>query len=116
MKTSYAVKWREPNGHMYLGKLELEPTSLVLQGRNGGERAVRRTIAFDELCGFRLGLTEAERLDGRPTLVVERPGGDVLITSAVMHAGVLQELVHRLAELRLPGPRAATIVLRPADG
>jgi hypothetical protein len=116
MKTSYAVKWREPNGHMYLGKLELEPTSLVLQGRNGDERAVRRTIPFDELRGFRLGLTEAERLDGRPTLVVERPGGDVLITSAVIHAGVLQELVHRLAELRLPGPRAATIVLRPVDG
>jgi hypothetical protein len=116
VKASYAVKWREPSGHTYLGKLEFEPSSLVLEGRNGDERGVRRTIAFGELRGFRLGLAEAERLDGRPTLVVERAGGDVLITSTVMHAGVLQELVHRLSELRLLAPRAVTVVLPLANG
>jgi hypothetical protein len=116
VKTSYAVKWREPSGHTYLGKLEFDPSGLVLEGRNGDERDVRRTIAFDDLRGFRLGSTDAERLEGRPTLVVQRPGGDVLITSTVMHAGVLQELVHRLSELRLLAPRAATVVLPLADG
>jgi hypothetical protein len=116
MKTSYAVKWREPGGHTYLGKLEFGPKSVVLEGRNGDERGVRRTIAFEELNGFRIGLGEGERLDGQPTLVVDGPGGELLVTSAVMHAGVLQELVHRLSELRVLAPRVATVVLPLADG
>jgi len=111
MKTSYAVKWREPSGHTYVGKLELAPKALILEGRNGGEDAIRRTIDFDELRSFRLGQKAEERLDGQPTLVVERPGGDFLIASTVMHAGVLQELVHRLSELRLLAPRRATVVV-----
>jgi len=111
MKTSYAVKWREPSGHTYVGKLELAPKALILEGRNGSEGAIRRTIDFDELRSFRLGQKAEERLEGQPTLVVERPGGDFLVTSTVMHAGVLQELVHRLSELRLLAPRRATVVV-----
>ncbi|MEY2517304.1 MAG: hypothetical protein QOJ89_4662, partial [bacterium] len=33
MKTSYAVKWREPDGKTYLGRLEFGPKALVLEGR-----------------------------------------------------------------------------------
>lgn len=100
MGASYAVKWREPDGHIFLGRLELASTVLVLEGRNGGERAVRRTIEVDQLRRIRIGQQAEERLDGQPTIVVECPGGDVLVASSVMHAGVLQELLHRLAELR----------------
>ncbi|HEV2591599.1 MAG TPA: hypothetical protein VGU02_06870 [Gaiellaceae bacterium] len=99
MKTSYAVKWREPSGHTFLGRLEFSTDALVLEGRNGSEGAVVRTIGFDELCGFRLGRSAEERLDGQATLVVERPLGNFLVTSSIVHAGVLQELVHRLSEL-----------------
>lgn len=116
MKTSYAVKWREPSGHTFLGRLEFGSTALVLEGRNGSESAVVRTIAFDELRGFRLAQATGERLDDQPTLVVERPGGDFLVTSTVVHAGVLQELVHRLSELRLLGPRRATVVVPLKEG
>ncbi len=116
MKTSYAVKWREPSGHIYLGKLEFAPKALVLEGRNGGEGVIRRTIDFDELRSFRLGQKAEDRLDGQPTLVVERSGGDFFVTSTVMHAGVLQELVHRLSELRLLAPRRATLVVPLKEG
>ncbi len=116
MKTSYAVKWREPSGHTFLGRLEFGPTALVLEGRNGSESAVVRTIAFNELRGFRLARAAGERLDEQPTLVVERPGGDFLVTSTVIHAGVLQELVHRLSELRLLAPRRATVVVPLKEG
>jgi hypothetical protein len=101
MEASYAVKWREPNGHTFLGRLELSANGLVLEGRNGGEAATRRTIAFAELRGFRIGRQPGERLDGQPTLVVDRPGGHFLIATSLIHAGVLPELVHRLSELRL---------------
>ncbi|HLM35843.1 MAG TPA: hypothetical protein VK278_08700 [Gaiellaceae bacterium] len=111
MTPSYAVKWREPDGHVFLGKLQFERQALVLEGRNGGEGTVRRTIDLAELRSFRLGQSADERLDGQPTLVVERPGGDVFVTSSVVHAGVLQELADRLSELRLLAPRRATVVV-----
>jgi hypothetical protein len=113
MKTSYAVKWREPSGQSFLGRLELGPKALVLEGRNGAEDAVVRTIGLEELDGFRLGQARGEQLDGRPTLVVRHADGDVLVTTAVMHAGVLQELVHRLSELRLQALRGALDVVPP---
>lgn len=117
MKTSYAVKWRESSGHTFLGRLDFEPTALVLEGRDGAADAIVRTIEFEDLDGFHLAQSSGDRLDGKPTLVVERAGGDVLVTSAVMHAGVLQELVHRLSTLRLvalgPAPVTAPLVDEP---
>jgi hypothetical protein len=116
VKTTYAVKWREPDGETYLGRLELQPKALLLEGRSNGREAISHAIGYDELGGFHMGQTSAERLDGQPSLVVERSGGDVLITSSVMHAGVLQELVHRLAELRLAVPRRLTIIIPLKEG
>jgi hypothetical protein len=103
MKTSYAVKWREPSGHTFLGRLEFSADALVLEGRDGSEGAVVRTFPFHELRSFRLAETVDERLDGQTTLVVERRTGDLLVTSSVIHAGVVQELVHRLSEQHLSG-------------
>jgi len=117
MKTSYAVKWRESSGRTFLGRLDFGPTALVLEGREGAADAIVRTIEFEALDGFHLAQSSSDRLDGKPTLVVERAGGDVLVTSAVVHAGVLQELVHRLSTLRLvalaPAPGAAPLVDKP---
>ena len=117
MQTSYAVKWRESSGHTFLGRLDFGPTALVLEGRDGAADAIVRTIEFEELDGFHLAQSSGDRLDGKPTLVVERAGGDVLVTSAVVHAGVLQELVHRLSTLRLvalgPAPVTAPLVDEP---
>jgi hypothetical protein len=101
---------------MFLGRLDFGPTALVLEGRDGTEKAVVRTIDFEGLDGFRLGQSDGERLDGKPTLVVVRAGGDLLVTTAIVHAGVLQELVHRLSELRLLALRRALEVVPLADG
>jgi hypothetical protein len=116
MTSSYAVKWREPGGHVFLGKLEFQRQALVLEGRNGAEGTVRRVIDFAELRSFRLGQTADERLDGQPTLVVERPTGNTFVTSSVVHAGVLQEVADRLSELHLLAPRRATVVVPLKEG
>ena len=102
------------DGHSF-GRLVFTPQALVLEGRNGDEHGVTRTIGFDEVRGFHVGRAGDERLDGQPTLVIERAGGDWVITSKVVHAGVLQELVDRLAQLRLE-PRRATVVLPLKEG
>jgi hypothetical protein len=83
----------------------------VLEGRNHGVGTIRRALSFEDVTGFRLGGSDEERLEDRPTLVVEWPGGDFLITSAVVHGGVLQEVLHQLSELQLGTPRRATVVL-----
>jgi hypothetical protein len=116
MKTSYAVKWREPDGKTYVGRLEFGPQALVLEGRENGSPPIRRTLGYDTLGGFHLARSGAERLDGQLALVVECGGEEFLITSTVIHAGVLQELVHRLSELRLTATRRATVVVPLKDG
>ena len=98
---TYAVKWREPDGQTFIGRLALGPRALRLDGRRRGveEPAVNRRFGYGELRGLRMGRGGAERLDGRPALVVERPGGVYLVADAGMGAPILQELVERLAEL-----------------
>ena len=115
MKTSYAVKWREPGGEAYVGRLELGPRALRLVGDAGGARVDRR-IGYDELQGLRIAHDAGERVDGRRALVIERPQGAYHLTSTVFEAGILQELVDRLADLSLAAPRRATVVVPLKEG
>jgi hypothetical protein len=111
VKTTYAVKWREPDGQTYLGRLALGPRTLRLEGREPHGPAVDRQIGYDEVHGLRIGSYGSDRLDGRPTLVVERADGQYLVAGAGMGAGIVPELVDRLADLRLVVPRRATVVV-----
>ena len=115
MNTSYAVRWREPDGQAYVGRLELGPRALRLVGAAGGTQ-VDRQIGYDELQGLRIGHDAEERLDGRRALVIERPQGAYHLTSTVLEAGILQELVDRLSDLSLAAPRRATIVVPFKEG
>lgn len=116
--TTYAVKWREPDGQTFIGRLALGPRALRLEGRRRGAEgpAVERQFGYEELQGLRMGSRGADRLDGRPALVVERPDGAYLVTDAGMGAPIVQELVDRLADLRLAAPRKATVVVPLEEG
>ena len=103
---TYAVKWREPGGQTYLGRLALGARALDLDGRQRDGPAVNRQIAYEEILGLRLGTHGADRLDAQPALVLERADGRYRVTSAGMGAGIVQEIADRLAELR----RAAVVV------
>ena len=100
MKT-YAVKWREPSGQTFVGRLALGLYMLHLDGRRRGvdEPAVNRQFGYDELRSARIGNRGVDRLDGRPALVVEVRAGDYLVTDAGLGAPIVQELVERLGEL-----------------
>ncbi|MEO8290545.1 MAG: hypothetical protein ABI649_06065 [Gaiellaceae bacterium] len=111
--TTYAVKWREPDGQTFVGRLALGPRTLRLDGRRPGAEgpAVKRQFGYEELRGLRIGSRGPDRLDGRPALVVERADGSYLVADAGMGAPIVQELVERLADLRLTAPRKATVVV-----
>jgi len=99
VNTTYAVKWREPDGQTFLGRLSLGTRTLGLEGRGSGGPAVDRQIGYEEILGFRIG-SRSDRLDGQTALVVDRSDGRYLVTSAGIGAGVVQEVVERLAALR----------------
>lgn len=116
--TTYAVKWREPDGQAFVGRLSFGPRTLRLDGRRlgAGGRPVERQVAYEELRGLRIGSHGVERLDGRPALVIDRPGGSYLVADAGQGAPIVQELVERLADLRLAAPRKATVVVPLVEG
>lgn len=109
--TTYAVKWREPDGQTFLGRLVLGPTKLRLVGRRRGADGptVDRQIGYAELQDFRIGSGGAERLDERPSLVLEGTDGRYLVTSAGMGAPIVQELLGRLTDLRSSSSRTLAL-------
>lgn len=101
---TYAVKWREPDGQTFIGRLALGPNTLHLDGRRRGvdEPAVNRRFDYEGLGGLRIGSRGSDRLDGRPALVVERLEGAYLVADAGMGAPIVQELAERLVTLLGP--------------
>jgi hypothetical protein len=112
--TTYAVKWREPGGQTFIGRLAFGSRTLRLDGRRSGaeDPPVNRRLRYEELRGPRIGSLGADRLDGRPALVLEWLGGVYLVAGAGQGAPIVQELLellvgHRLAEnLRLTRSRS----------
>lgn len=116
MEATYAVKWREPDGQTYLGRLALGACTLELEGRGPEAAIVSRQIGYEEIVVARVGIRGDDRLEGRPAIVIERPDGRYLVTSAGMGAGVVQEIADRLADHRATALRRATVVVPLRNG
>jgi hypothetical protein len=96
VQKSYGVVWREGDRPVVAGKLELLSRGLRFEGRD------RSTdIPYGRLSGVHVGRSAAERLDGRPSVVLERRGGEVVTISAVAQSNLVGEIAERLAELQL---------------
>jgi len=108
MQRSYGVVWREGDRPVVAGKLELLPRSLRFEGRDR-----MRDIPYEELAGIHVGRSFAERLDGRPSVVLEQRAGEVVTISTVAQSSLIGEIAERLAELQLGATdtRALAVVL-----
>ena len=116
MDVTYGVVWREGSGPLARGKLELRPRVLHLDGM-AAARPVAHAIAYDELEQVRVGRAPAERLDGRPSLVLERRAADRIAIASVAQPGVIGELAERLTSLKSAGMGRRTSVIVPlVDG
>lgn len=110
MRRTYAVTWQEPEGPVCAGKLELRPSSLRLEG-TAGSGAVIKELSYEELIGVRVGRAPNERLDGRPSLVLERRAGAPIRMASVAEPGIISELAELLASLHLGHHRAMSRVV-----
>jgi len=97
---SYGVVWREDRLPPASGKLELLPQAMRFEGVAGG-RPTTRELAYDSLTAVRVGRTPTERVDGRPSLVLERRSGVPVAIASVGQSGVVAEIAERLAALQL---------------
>jgi hypothetical protein len=100
MRTTYGVVWRSGTEPLARGKLELLPRVVRLDGVAGDER-VTLEIPYEELESVRTGRAPADRLNGLPTLVLERRGAAPVVVSAVAQSGVIAEVTEHLAKLTL---------------
>ena len=116
MRITYAVTWEEPDGARHSGRLELGAEALTLEGGNDNA-AARRVLPYGDVAGFRLARANGDRLQGRPTLILELPGERAIRLASVAQPGIVGELADRLAELAgrvKPATRVALVVpLKP---
>ena len=98
MQITYAVSWEEPGGVRHSGRLELRPEGLSFNGQNGSG-PVTRLVQYGEIRGFRLARSTGERLQDRPTLVLELDEGERLKVASVAQPGIVTELADRLSGL-----------------
>jgi hypothetical protein len=96
MQRSYGVVWREGTSPLESGKLELLPRGLRLDGPGGS-----REISYDALDTVRVGRSAADRIDGRPSVVVEWRGGEAVTIAAVAQSSVVGEIAEQLVARQL---------------
>jgi hypothetical protein len=112
MRHTYGVVWRDGVAPLVTGKLELLPCGLRLEGLEGATE-----IPYKGLAGVHVGRTAAERINGRPSVVVERIGHVPVTIGTVAQSSLVGEIAERLAALQLsaeaPRRLALVVPLRP---
>jgi hypothetical protein len=111
--SSYAVFWNQQGTETAIGKLVLEPDAVVLSGASRDGRLASRTLPYTEIAGVRIGRAREERLNGDPTLIVERHG-KAPVRIAAYGPGLLHELANLLARLSSEqAPLERVVVVAP---
>ena len=113
MRQTYGVVWRDGVAPLATGKLELLPAGLRLEGLEGATE-----IPYKGLAGVHVGRTAGERINGRPSVVLERIGHVPVTIATVAQASLVGEIAERLATLQLGGaaPRRIALVVPLVPG
>jgi hypothetical protein len=112
MRTSYGVIWQN-GGMLNAGKLELAPDAVHLEGTSP-EGTVAYELPYRDLVGAHIARSGAERLENRPTLVLEQLDGAELKVASVAQSGIVAELAERIGAIKLgavAGARRVVIVV-----
>jgi hypothetical protein len=117
MGASYAVTWRHGEGQTRSGRLELTRAGITLEGGNGGG-ATTELVPYGKLQSVHVGRTNADRISGRQTLVVEQRSGEPIRIAAVVQPGIISEIAEHLSSVlgEEPVMSRAVVVLPLREG
>jgi hypothetical protein len=99
----FPVVWREGDAVSAVGELVVERELLRFEGARAGEQVEAR-LRFVEVRGVRVARRAPERLNGRPTIVLDRESASPFYIEPV-GAGLLGEMASLLTVLREEGVR-----------
>jgi hypothetical protein len=108
MQISYGVVWREGSAPLSSGKLEVRPRAIRLEGLDRSSE-----IPYEGLASVRVGRSAGDRIDGRPSLVLERRTGEPISIATVAQPSLLGEIVDQVVAHRIQDvtPRRVALVL-----
>ena len=109
---SYGVVWRIGHGPLSSGKLELRARGLHFDGMQGST-PTSLDLDFPDVSGVRVARTTADRIGGRPSVVVDRGTAEPVAISGVAEPGLASELAERIAAFRSDGEDRPTVVVLP---
>jgi hypothetical protein len=81
--------------------LELVPSAIRLEGAAAAGDSVVEEVPFRELAGVHIARSATDRLEGRPTLVLERADGAAVRIASVAQSGIVSELAEKLSFVSL---------------
>jgi hypothetical protein len=96
VQRSYAVSWQEADASVRSGKLELGGGGLGLDGSGDGSGAGALLVPYGDVLAMRFA-SGPERLDLRPTLVLDRRSRPTLRIASVVQPGIMYEVAEELA-------------------
>jgi hypothetical protein len=96
---SYAVTWVVGSGPVRVGKLELSPNGLRLEGGDPKGRLFSLSLLYRDLGGVHIARSAVERIRRLPTVVVNRPGRAAVRIATVGGLGMTTEVFERLVPL-----------------
>jgi hypothetical protein len=113
----YGVAWRGRDGTIASGSLALEQGELVLRGSASGGTIKHERVPLERIAAVRVGRTEAERVRGGRSVVLELRDGGVVPIAPLGVAGAVFELADLVAELSAraaaaPAPVVVVVPLR----
>jgi hypothetical protein len=115
MNTTYGIVWREGDLPPVTGRLELLPTLLRFEG-GVNSHAVTRELDYASLTAVRVGRSARERMDGRPTIILERRSGLPITIATVAQPSLVSEIAERLTALQLGAGRRTVFVVPLREG
>ena len=95
---SYGVVWQTADELVATGKLTLERDWIELNGRRRDDHLAVQRIAYGEVVGVRIAHAPDERMNGGPTLILDRHSA-APVRIGTLGPGLLGELADLLARL-----------------
>ena len=96
---SYAVLWREEDGSVCSGELELGEEALRLDGTCRFRASCTHEVRYRRISRVRIGRAVRERIDGRAALVIELGREQKLLVTSTVGLGMIHEIAERLNAL-----------------